>query len=64
MQLTNKHELTQLKWEIDSLIGIVKELTGEKPSTEINSGQNNRGFSSLVWGIKRHLEALEVDFKK
>ena len=63
MKLTNENELTQLEWEVDSIIAIVLELTGQKPSTEINRGQNHRTFESLLWGIRRHLDRLEKDHK-
>jgi len=64
MKLSNPHELTQLHWEITSLIGVVKSMTGQTPNIEINPGQNQRCFNSLIWGIRKHLDRLENDFNE
>jgi hypothetical protein len=62
MKLRNKHELTQLKWEVDSLIDIVEQMTGDKPSNEINLHQNEDVFPKMIFGIRKHLLALEWNF--
>jgi len=64
MKLRNKHTFTQMEWELNSLKGVVMELTEERPSTEINSGQNHRTFQSLVTELRIHLNELEEDFEQ
>ena len=59
MKLNNKNELSQLKWEIESLIAIVLELTGKKPSTEIRENQNTENAPIMICSIRRHLTTIE-----
>jgi hypothetical protein len=63
MKLTNPNALTQLKWEIESLIGVINQEIGKTPNTEINRGQNDRTFKSLLFGIRKKLDQIEKDHK-
>ena len=62
MILTNKHELTQMKWEVESLIAMVEQMCMLKKSNEIREGQNEDMFPKFVLGIRNHLLELEKDF--
>ena len=63
MKLTNPNALTQLEWEIESLIGVINQEIGKTPNIEINEGQNDRTFKSLLFGIRKKLDQLEKDHK-
>ena len=62
MILTNKHELTQMKWEVESLIAMVEQMCMLKKSNEIREGQKEDMFPKFVLGIRNHLLELEKDF--
>ena len=54
MILTNKHELTQMKWEVESLIAMVEQMCMLKKSNEIREGQNEDMFPKFVLCISNH----------
>jgi hypothetical protein len=62
MILKNEHELTQMMWEVESLIAMVEQMCGKKKSNEIREGQNEEMFPKFVLGIRKHLLELEKDF--
>lgn len=62
MILKNEHELTQMMWEVESLIAMVEQMCMLKKSNEIREGQNEDMFPKFVLGIRNHLLELEKDF--
>lgn len=58
MELSNKHGLSQLAWEVESVIHIVKGLVD---GTSKDPDMDKRLFTSLHVGIRDHLAALERD---
>ena len=64
MILSNPHELTQLHFNTCSLIGITEQLTGKKPSNEINPGQNFNNYKFCIRIIRQQLDRLENDFNE
>lgn len=58
MELSNKHGLTQLEWELQSVISIVKGLID---GTSKDPDMDKRLFTSLHVGIRDHLKDLEKD---
>lgn len=64
MKLSNPHELTQLEFEVNSLMSVVKQMIGETTNNEINPGQNQRIFDACKWGIEKHLSNLKADLER
>ena len=58
MELSNKYELSQLQWELESVIHIVQGLVDGK---SIDEEMDKRLFTSLHVGIRDHLQRLEKD---
>ena len=63
MKLTNPNALTQLKWEIESLISMINQEIGKTPKNEIRSGQNNDLIPKFLVSIRKKLDQIEKDHK-
>jgi hypothetical protein len=64
MELKNENILTQLKWEVDSLIAITETLTGQRENIDIRIGQSYDMFPTFITSIRKKLNELSKDYEE
>jgi len=64
MELKNENILTQLEWEVDSLIAITETLTGKRENIDIRTGQSYDMFPIFITSIRKKLNQLSKDYEE